>query len=199
MSNVIHSENEIGQSDLTGNETDAILEFLRVLDGTKESINYLEIGICGAKTMSTVKSTFPKVKLSGIDFFEDYVPVDTNTHVSGTWTLAVTQKYLGEDAKLYKGDSAVVVPTLPDTYDFIFIDGNHKYDATKVDFHNCVYKLNPGGYIAFHNCSAHMQPECDIYNPVDGGPRKVTEEIINNDARFKMVKDIDRIRVFQRV
>ncbi|MDR2962230.1 MAG: class I SAM-dependent methyltransferase [Bacteroidales bacterium] len=36
-------------------------------------------------------------------------------------------------------------------FDFIFIDGDHKFDSVFVDFHYCEKLLNPGGIIVFHD------------------------------------------------
>lgn len=57
--------------------------------------------------------------------------------------------------KLVKDDSA----------HFLLIDGNHNYFYTIADFLHFAPKVKKGGYIAFHDCGAHI-PEKQDYQGV---------------------------------
>ena len=51
-----------------------------------------------------------------------------------------------------KGDSKDVLPKLERSFDFIFIDGDHSYDAVNADARNARKLLREGGALAFHDC-----------------------------------------------
>ena len=62
----------------------------------------------------------------------------------------------GEDFKFFVGDSHFwrtkeLVAEECDSYDFIFIDGDHSYDGVKKDFEMYKSLLSPRGYIVFHD------------------------------------------------
>jgi len=132
----------------------------------------------------------------GVDMFEDFVvDASRNTHESGNYRMADVQEFLGPTVRLYKGDSAKVVPTLRGPFDLIFIDGNHTYEATKVDYQNSRRLLAPKGFIAFHNASPHMSPDWDIYSRRDGGPFLVAMEL-KLDSDMVCIAEVDRIQAF---
>lgn len=81
-------------------------------------------------------------------------------------------------------------------FDFIFIDGNHAYQATKEDFCNSVALLAPGGYVGFHNYSSCGDPDIE-YNRIDGGPWKLTQEI-KRMPEWRMEAEVERVRVFSK-
>jgi len=187
-------------SDLTDKEVKTIATFLMQIVREKHGLaHYLEIGVFGGGTIKFLKSIIGnKVKFTGIDLFEDFESDDANTHISGTFSRSDVQGYVGDDVILIKGDSQVVLPELcPRKFDFIFIDGNHTYDPTILDFVNSTNLINPRGFIAFHNCSSWAYPDFDIYNRDDGGPWLVTQELIG-DNQWKLVGDIDRLRIFEK-
>ena len=43
-----------------------------------------------------------------------------------------------------------------ETFDFIFIDGDHRYAQTKRDIQNCLPKLRRGGIISGHSCEGRV-------------------------------------------
>lgn len=51
---------------------------------------------------------------------------------------------------IIKGKSHVVAPMVPDV-DFVFIDGNHKYDFVLDDIVDYWPKIRPGGFISGHD------------------------------------------------
>ncbi len=181
-------------TDLTLKEIRTIIVFLHDLRRRKSEVKFLEIGVNAGGNIRLLKSVFGDIHYSGIDLFEDFQTSGDNTHETGTYTKEAVQQSVGADVTLYKGDSSVVVPTLQDKFDFIFIDGNHTYNATKIDFENSLEKLADGGFIGFHNCSCCGDPDF-AYNGRDGGPWKVTQELKRSSA-FHLEAEEDRIRVF---
>jgi len=61
------------------------------------------------------------------------------------------------------GNSMEVAFKIPDkSQHFLFIDGNHSYPMTMVDFLLYSDKIKDGGYIAFHDTGAHIKPCVDF-------------------------------------
>lgn len=53
--------------------------------------------------------------------------------------------------KIYHGDSTEVHKNLTETYDAVFIDGNHSYEYVKKDLENYWPKVKIGGIVALHD------------------------------------------------
>lgn len=51
------------------------------------------------------------------------------------------------------GDSTVVCNDIDETYDAVFIDGNHSYEYVKKDLENYWSKIKDGGIIALHDAN----------------------------------------------
>lgn len=69
------------------------------------------------------------------------------------------------------GYSHDVIRTFREPLDFLFIDGNHEYEAVKKDFFDWTPLVKPGGVVAFHDVS---------FNNLDTGPQRlIREEVLN--------------------
>lgn len=53
--------------------------------------------------------------------------------------------------RIIQGDSTVVHADIDETFDALFIDGNHSYEYVKKDYENYRDKVKSGGIIAFHD------------------------------------------------
>lgn len=178
----------------------AALVSLKKSKPQKDYLRYLEIGVLAGGTIAFLKNNINKVKFEGIDLFEDYKETisDKNTHVSGTYKLKDVQKALGDEVKLQKGKSKEILPELEksgETYDMIFIDANHTYEATYRDYRLSLPLLNEGGYLAFHNCSVGINPDFK-YIKQDGGPWLVTQKLRKEDY-LELEIEVERLRVFR--
>lgn len=59
-----------------------------------------------------------------------------------------------------KGDSARVCPLLREkTFDFIFVDGDHRYAQTFSDLAGCQRLVADGGILSGHDCEARLTAE----------------------------------------
>ncbi len=191
-------ENTQGYLDLTVGELRTLVAFVTRIDRLRpDHPKYLEIGVWGGGTIKTLLNFTTHTTFTGIDLFEDFQLASDNTHGSGTFRCADVQAFLGARAHMLKGNSADILPTLSEIFDFIFIDGNHTYAATMTDFELAQGLVGPEGFIAFHNASAHLDPDFS-YVTRDGGPWAVTEQVKLN-AQWRLVADVERLRVFARV
>jgi predicted O-methyltransferase YrrM len=93
-------------------------------------------------------------------------------------------RLLGIDAA--KHPDVIAVP-----FDFVFIDGDHTYDAARADWEAWSALVAPGGIIALHDSV-----------PVDGqddsGMTLFSEEVIRGDRRFESVENVRSLRVLRR-
>ena len=69
----------------------------------------------------------------------------------------------------------------------LFIDGDHSYDSTKSDFDAWSKYIETGGVVAFHDVGESWP-----------GVTRFTEELMNNDANFKIKLAVGSLRVFQK-
>ena len=191
-----HLEKTQGHMDLSQAELKMLSSFAMHVKRNKKEAKYLEIGVFGGGTTKYIRDCVD-IACTGIDLFEDFKISSNNTHVSGNYAIEDVQNFLGPDVELLKGDSKVILQSLKDKYDLIFIDGNHTYDGAKSDFENCLPLLAEGGFIAFHNCSAIYEPDYGLYCKKDGGPWLVCLEI-KLSSRMKLVGEVERLNVFAR-
>ena len=79
--------------------------------------------------------------------------------------------------------------------DFLFIDGNHAFDAVKHDFETWGAFVKPGGYIAFHDVlfddSGNPQPPND-------GPGRLIQDILSKIPTWKKVSHVESVFVIQK-
>lgn len=194
--NQILDKGKLGTTDLLAGEAMTIAAYLLEAKRRLNHVRYLEIGVFAGGTMKMLKNIVPTGRFVGMDLFDDFIMAEDNTHISGTFTQADVQAFLGDDVTLIKGDTRDTLPRLNEQFDFIFIDGNHSYKATWDDFRGAEQKLAPGGHIGFHNCSTWIDPDF-TYVLRDGGPWQMTEEL-RRQPGWKMVAEVNRLRVFTR-
>lgn len=188
-----------GNSDLTEGEKKNIAAFVINNERKNQNSKYLEIGTFGGGNIKFLKENTKTTQFTGIDLFEDFVQHPDNTHISGTYSKSDVEKFIGSDrVNLIKGYSTDILPIISEKFDFIFIDGNHSYSATKKDFELVEPLLALGGQVAFHNCSAHHFPDWDFYIKADGGPWAVCQEILQL-PNWKLIVDVDRLKVFRKI
>lgn len=200
MGNQVYSYQKLvetnGHLDLTEKEMRTIAAFVMMNEKANQNAKYLEIGVFAGGTIKFLKNHTQTTQFVGVDLFEDFIISSNNTHMSGTFERDDVQRFLGDRVNLIKGDSVKIVSEMKDKFDFIFIDGNHTHDGTKTDFENASKLLAPGGQIGFHNCSAFGEPDFH-YVKVDGGPWKLTQELIVS-KEWRIIEEADRLRVFSR-
>jgi predicted O-methyltransferase YrrM len=98
-----------------------------------------------------------------------------------TWTRRNKNKLqLIRDSSLKQGTIFQVDNLLENQpIDFLFIDGDHRYDAVKTDFINYGQKVRSGGLIALH----------DIGYAEEGGVHKLWDELIK-ESDFEIHKTL---------
>ena len=79
--------------------------------------------------------------------------------------------------------------------EFLFIDGDHEYEAAKKDFLLFSQHVINGGTIAFHDTTPNLKAILNEGLPIFGlsGPRKVVEEYIFKSNKFKNINLVGSI------
>jgi predicted O-methyltransferase YrrM len=71
------------------------------------------------------------------------------------------------------GDSAHVGARWPYAVDMVYIDGDHRYEAVKVDILTWIPKVKTGGIIAFHDYILNPKPS------IKGNVAKAVKELVH--------------------
>jgi hypothetical protein len=177
------------------------------------SPTYAEIGVYFGGTFSKVLEYLKKNKKEywahGFDLFEDLQNEtfgNNQTHdIKNKWNIlnVAFKDELKESLKrkgfnkfsLHKGCSSKKVDETNMTVDLGFIDGNHTYNQTKLDFEAILKKCQKGSVIVFDNSSNDIEPDPRYVN-LDGGPWKVCQEL-KKDNRVKFLNQIHRCSYFE--
>ncbi len=86
------------------------------------------------------------------------------------------------------------VEVKPNSYDIIFIDGDHTYEGVLRDYEHWKYAVKAGGHLLFHDAVYGRR-----FSSVIDGPARCAEVIQKNDYnQFKKVKEIGSIIHFAR-
>jgi len=92
-----------------------------------------------------------------------------------------------------KGYSFNVAKTWKEPIDYIFIDGDHNYEAVKKDMEDWLPHVKQGGYMSFHDSAANRGGPS--YWP---GPSQFADELIQN-KKMKYIETVWSLTVFQKI
>jgi predicted O-methyltransferase YrrM len=77
--------------------------------------------------------------------------------------------------------------------DFVFIDGDHSYEALRADWEGWSPWIVPGGIVALHDSRSSS-----TLNIENAGSVQFTRAVILHDVRFEVVESVDTLTVLQR-
>lgn len=153
-------------------------------------VGIVEIGVLDGETtkMMSLNSTAP---IYGID---PIIGDSMDQNLIGSQDQILNNMSHYKDFKFYKDFSYNVSPTWENKFDFIFIDGDHQYDAVKRDFEEWFSLLEIGGYIAFHDSGTVTSIPADFKGWE--GCIQLVEEL---KTSITWIENVDTINVFQKV
>jgi predicted O-methyltransferase YrrM len=97
-----------------------------------------------------------------------------------------------------RGDSANIASHLQkdvgQRIDFIFIDGDHRYEGLQCDWEAWTPLIVPGGIVALHDSVSST-----TVNLEHAGSVKFTREVILRDLRFQLLEQVDTLTVLRRL
>ena len=88
----------------------------------------------------------PKIKFSNLlktIYYNYIIRLDPYSHQS---VLKLLKKF-NKNINIIKGNSNTVLKEIPSKFDYVFLDGGHKYETVKNDLKNLVQVINNGGVI----------------------------------------------------
>jgi predicted O-methyltransferase YrrM len=77
--------------------------------------------------------------------------------------------------------------------DFVFLDGDHSYEATHADWQGWRTLMTPGGVILLHDSCSSTTRQID-----DAGSVRVMQEVIRQDPLFEVVEVVDTLTAMRR-
>jgi hypothetical protein len=170
--------------------TDAETAVLQKYAGLAK-IGVVEIGVLDGGTTSQM-AKYCKVPIYGID---PIIPDSMNKRLIGSEEKIKKNMEFYKQFKLYKDFSFNVVKSWQHPFDFIFIDGDHNYQAVKQDFEQWLPLLANGGYMGFHDSA----PVTSISGGFEGwpGPVKLMSEI-KQRAGLEFIESVDSLSLFRK-
>ncbi|MBI2436498.1 MAG: class I SAM-dependent methyltransferase [Candidatus Magasanikbacteria bacterium] len=152
----------------------------------------IEIGVLDAGTTREM-GLVAHVPIYGID---PLIPDSMDSNLHGSIDIVKNNMKFYTQFHFFNDYSYNVVKTWDNAFDFIFIDGDHRYDAVKQDFEDWYPLLSDNGFVAFHDAAPVTS---DPHNPHQGyeGPIRLVEELGSFDG-LKYIGSYDSLVVFQK-
>ena len=160
------------------------------------NIGIVEIGVLDGETTREI-SKVTNLPIYGID---PIIPDSMDQNLIGSKEQILNNMSGYESFTFYSDYSFNVVKNFQNKFDFIFIDGDHKYEAVKRDFLDWFELLEVGGYILFHDSG----PVTSIRAEFKGweGCIKIVNEIKEDSLYLKClewIENVDTINVFRKI
>ncbi len=155
-------------------------------------LGVVEIGILDGGTTKEMAEKC-NVPIYGID---PLIPDSMNKRLIGHEEKIKKNLAFHKDFIFIKDFSYNAVKGWNKKFDFIFIDGDHNYEAVKQDFTEWFPLLEKGGFIAFHDSAKVTSIPTDF----EGwpGPVKLVLELKSNPA-LGFIESQDSLSVFRKV
>jgi hypothetical protein len=154
-------------------------------------LGIVEIGVLDGCTTREM-ALMAKVPIFGID---PLIPDSMDVNLSGSEEIIKKNLAFYPKFTLLKDYSFNLAKSFKEPFDFIFIDGDHSYEACLKDFQDWYPLIAKDGFIAFHD-SAAVTSLPSAHKGYEG-PIRVVEEL-KKDARVRYVETVDSITVFQK-
>jgi hypothetical protein len=164
--------------------------------GQRTSPKMVEIGVFKGDFLDYLVRNCSIGTIDAVDLFEGDTcsgDADGNNVVYynvGKSYLELSEKYRDDTrVRLQKSDSVTFLQNQPDdTYDIVYIDGDHSYNGVKQDLRNAYKKIKNGGYIMGHDYEMNMSKAHTYYN---FGVKAAVDEFCKEYNQIIVAKAID--------
>lgn len=127
------------------------------------------------------------IYLKNIDYYEDVIK-----------NCSVFNKKLPALHKGYSTDEKMIEFIKSQSWDLIYIDGNHDYEIVKKDFEACSQSININGLIVLDDSALYTDYRPSSFSTAGHpGPSRLAQEI--DEIRFKEILAVGHNRVFKRI
>lgn len=159
---------------------------------SNSKIGIVEIGVLDGETtkMMSLNSNAPIYAIDPI------IADSMDTNLIGSEQLILNNMSHYKDFKFYKDFSFNLSKDWNQKFDFIFVDGDHRYESVKRDFEEWYALLEKDGYIAFHDSGPVTSIPAD-FKGWEGCIQLVEE--LKNSGNITWVENVDTINVFQKL
>ena len=165
----------------------------------REAINFMkektglvgvEIGVYKGDNSVNILQNLQIKKLYLVDSYEVYENYSEQPVLLKQAEAMATEKLSKYKDKIHfiKLKSSDAVHLIPDDLDFVYIDGNHKYEYVKQDIENYYPKLKIGGILAGHDFKAKPHEE-GVEKAVEEFVRKKGLKLYSKKADWWVVKE----------
>jgi hypothetical protein len=132
---------------------------------------YAEIGVFKAEFSDILCKVLQPRELALIDLFSGMTnsgDQDGNNmevvNIGDVYNHLVAVSKTFPALRVLKGDSSSILRTFPNnTFDMIYIDGDHSYEGVKKDLHVALLKVKPGGWILGHDFGINFEKARHYY------------------------------------
>lgn len=132
-----------------------------VLKALGDNLIGVEVGVCKGVNIKNLLDKCHNIrKIYGIDPWIEYPAIDSKTNKSNYITAkqVLSSYMLDDNIKLLKMKSLDAIKLFDDNYfDFVYVDGDHAYEAALSDMQAWWSKVKSGGIL-----SGHDYRPCDI-------------------------------------
>jgi len=159
----------------------------------QDYIRGIEIGVLNGETSRFLLSLDPRIGLIGID---PLIPDSMENSLIGSYTKIRknTQEFRARFA-FFKAYSHDVHEMFDDECcDFIFVDGDHTFEAVKRDHDLYLPKLKNGGYMFFHDSRMFRGGA-----PFHEGSSKFVESVITNSNKLDICGEAFSLTCFRKL
>jgi len=148
----------------------------------------VEIGVLFGQTTKVILEN-TTAKVYGID---PIIPDSMNSALIGDVHKIKELETIHPNFIFIKDYSFNVVKNWDKKIDYIFIDGDHTYNAVKQDFEDWYPHVKSGGIISIHDSSANRRGPS--FWP---GPSKLADELIKDD-RLEYIETLTALTIFKK-
>jgi len=142
----------MGYTSQTKVDQEIIESVLAEATKNKDSIVFLEVGTYRGDTSREIKRWCDEhgKKL-------EFWGIDAALHPDFTSGDPVKPPVPFDGANMIYGDSAEVIHLIPEKLDVVLVDGCHCFNHVILDTVHYGIRVNPGGFIMFHDTAPHIQ------------------------------------------
>lgn len=162
----------------------------RLCHHSTEIIHGVEIGVLDGETSAFFLNNFTNLMLYGID---PIIPDSMEASLIGSYDriMELTNPH-ADRYQFIKNYSFMVSDNFEDnSLDFVFIDGDHTYEAVKIDFEMYFKKVRHGGLIFLHDSRMNRGGANFHF-----GSSKFADHIIANDNRVTLIGEAFSLTCF---